>query len=69
MIDEQEVDFDRIWNLKRFIYHRHESKDFNKIMTFINGVDYALVQYYFDDEERYINITKQHDNSKSNTKS
>ena len=38
-------------------------------MIFIEGVDYVFVQYYFGDEERYINITKQHGNSKSNTKS
>ena len=59
MIDEKEVDFDHIWNLKCFIYYRHEGKDFKRIMSFINGVDYVLLQYYFDDEERYINITKQ----------
>ena len=60
MIDRQKVGFDHIWNLKR-----HKSKDFNSVMIFIEGVDYVFVQYYFGDEERYINITKQHGNSKS----
>ena len=38
-------------------------------MTFIDGMDYIFWQYYFEDEEHLINITKQHDNSKSNKKS
>ena len=38
-------------------------------MIFINGVDYIFVQYYFEDEGHPINITKQHGNWKSNTKS
>lgn len=64
MIDRQKVGFDHIWNLKR-----HKSKDFNRVMILIEGVDYVFVQYYFGDEERYINIAKQHGNSKTNTKS
>ena len=64
MIDRQKVGFDHIWNLKR-----HKSKGFNRVMILIEGVDYVFVQYYFGDEERYINIAKQHGNSKSNTKS
>ena len=38
-------------------------------MIFIDEVDYIFWQNYFEDEENPINFTKQHDNSKSNTKS
>ena len=67
--DGQEVDFDHIWNVKRFIYYHHQSEDFHRVMIFIDGVDYIFVQYYFEDEEHLVNITKQHSNSKSNAKS
>ena len=48
----QEVDFDQICNVKRFIYYHHERKAFQRVMIFIDGVDYIFVQYYFEDEGR-----------------
>ena len=41
--DEQEVDFDDIWNAKCLIHYHHESKDFHKIMIFIDGILCAIV--------------------------
>ena len=33
--DRQKVDFDHIWNVKCFIHYHHESKDFHRVMIFI----------------------------------
>ena len=59
----------KIWNIKQCIHYHHESRDFHRVIIFIEQNDFIFVQYYFDDDEHPVNTFKRHGNSRSSRKS
>ena len=59
----------KIWNIKQCIHYHHESRDFHRVIIFIEQNDFIFVQYYFDDDKHPVNTFKRHGNSRSSKKS
>ena len=68
VLDENEKEYNKIWNIKRCIHYHHESRDFHRVIIFIEQKDFIFVQYYFDDDEHPVNTFKRHGNSRSSKK-
>ena len=69
VLDKNEDEYNKIWNLKRCIHYHHESRDFHRVIIFIEQKDFIFVLYYFDDDEHPVNTFKRHGNSRSSKKS
>ena len=69
VLDKNEDEYSKIWNIKQCIHYHHESRDFHRVIIFIEQKDFIFVQYYFDDDEHPLNTFKRHGNSRSNKKS
>ena len=69
VLDKNEEEYNKISNIKRCIHYHHESRDFHRVITFIEQKDFIFVLYYFDDDEHPVNTFKRHGNSRSSKKS
>ena len=69
VLDENEEEYNKIWNIKRCIHYHHESRDFHRVIVFIEQKDLIFVQHYFDNDEHLVNTFKRHGNSRSSKKS
>ena len=65
VLDENEKEYNKIWNIKRCIHYHHESRDFQRVIIFIEQKYFIFVQCYFDNDEHPVNTFKQHDNPRS----
>ena len=68
-LDENEEEYNKIWKIKRCIHSHHESRDFHRVIIFIEQKDFIFVQYYFDADKHPVNTFKRHVNLHSSKKS
>ena len=60
--------FENTWKVRRYIHYHHKSRDFHRVIIFVEGSDFIFVQYYFDGEEHEIDTSNPHGNSNVTTK-